>query len=582
MKKQFLLAWAIITFVGLFLISCKQETQLRIVVSSDVHGLIFPYDFSTQSEAPGSLAHLATWLKQQERESLILLDNGDFLQGQPTVYFANYVAVNEPHISALVMNHLGYNGASVGNHDIEAGPKVYERLKEEFSFPWLAANVLWAETMEPYFEPYTIVEKQGVKVAVLGLCTPGVPTWLPEKLWKGLVFADMFETAQKWMPIILEKEKPDFVIGLFHSGMGSGEAETGLIENDALRIVREVTGFDLVFTGHDHRERVEKVENRDGNEVLIMGPGAHLRSISVVDVKLSKGNKKWGRNKIVSAENVRLQEFRPDTDFITLHSQYYKRVRDFVLHAVNDLHHTLNSREAFFGSSAFVDLVHRTQLAITNAEISFAAPLVFDVQIPQGLVFYRDLFRLYRYENYLYVMELSGAEIQKFLEYSYDGWINTMKREDDYMLKIRIDDDGEAVLNKESGKASLQNPFFNFDSAAGIIYEVDISKPYGERVRILKMVDGNAFSKDKKYKVAINSYRGSGGGGHLTQGSGIAHEQLAERIIWTSERDLRYEMFTWLLGLQEIPGKAIGNWKFIPEEWVLKARSRESVLLFGN
>ena len=163
--------------------------------------MIYPHDLVRREPANHSLSHIYNYVSEQRklRDTLFfLLDNGDFLQGQPTVYYFNFIDTATQHLSSKVMNYLGYNAGSVGNHDIEAGPNVYNRIRDEFNFPWLAANAINIETGEPYFEPYTVLKAGKKRVAVLGLITPGIPHWLPPNLWPGMEFRDMVETARKW------------------------------------------------------------------------------------------------------------------------------------------------------------------------------------------------------------------------------------------------------------------------------------------------------------------------------------------------------------------------------------------------
>jgi len=239
----------------------------------------------------------------------------------------------------------------------------------------------------------------------------------------------------------------------------------------------------------------------------------------------------------------------------------------------------VTSRDAYFGPSAFISMIHSIQLEITHADVSFAAPLSFDVQINKGPVTVGDMFKLYRFENMLYTMSLSGDEIQKYLEYSYSGWFNTMSGPDDLLLKLRIGKDGKPVLN--NGKAWLKNQSYNFDSASGINYTVDVSKPEGSRIVISGFKDGRPFERNKMYKVAVNSYRGNGGGGHFTEGIGLSKDELRKRLITSTERDLRYYILKSIEEKKSINPVAEKNWKIIPEKWVINAVQNEYPMLFG-
>jgi 2',3'-cyclic-nucleotide 2'-phosphodiesterase/3'-nucleotidase len=177
-------------------------------------------------------------------------------------------------------------------------------------------------------------------------------------------------------------------------------------------------------------------------------------------------------------------------------------------------------------------------------------------------------------------MNLTGEEINKYLEYSYSEWLNTMKGPGDFLLKLRLGKDGKPVLN--NGKAWLLNQPSNFDSAAGIDYVVDVSKPEGKRITIKSLSDGRPFEKQKIYKVAVNSYRGNGGGGHFTEGAGIRKEELRSRVVSSTENDLRFYILKSIEVKKTINPVTLNNWKIIPENWVKAAEGREYVLLFGS
>ena len=153
---------------------------------------------------------------------------------------------------------------------------------------------------------------------------------------------------------------------------------------------------------------------------------------------------------------------------------------------------------------------------------------------------------------------MTGEEIRKHLEMSYDLWVNDKQR---YMFK---------------------NLAFNFDSAAGIDYEVDVTQPDGKKVRILRMSNGEPFDENKWYRVALNSYRGNGGGELLTKGAGIPHEELKSRIIYQSDRDQRYYIMKEFEKSGRLHPKAHNNWRFVPEEWAGPAIIRDRKLLFGE
>jgi 2',3'-cyclic-nucleotide 2'-phosphodiesterase / 3'-nucleotidase len=579
----------LISLLALMLLaSCSggsNDINISILETTDIHGVIFPYDFIEKKKLDVSMASSFTYIKEvrKEKDATILLDDGDNLQGQPEVYFYNFIDTVSQHICPEVMNFMNYDAGTVGNHDIEAGHAVYDRLIRLYNFPLLAANAVSIKNDKPYFKPYTIIEKKGIRIAVFGLVTPAIPNWLPEELYSGMKFDDMVETAKRWMPDII-KEKPDLIVGLFHSGWDRSREdlqETNTYsENGSAAVAYNVPGFDIILTGHDHRLANEKFINSDGDTVLILDGGSRSERLAEADITFSGKKVNGKRKKKILGKIINVAGYKPDDEFMARFKPQSDTVEKYVNHVIGYSTQTISSRNAYFGPSAFVDMIHSVQLEITGADISFAAPLSFDVQINKGPVTVGDMFKLYRFENMLYTMTLSGEEILRYLEYSYSGWLNTMKKPGDLMLKLRTDKKGKPVLT--DGRARFQNQPYNFDSAAGINYIVDISKPAGSRVVITGMTDGRPFKRNKTYTVAVNSYRGNGGGGHFTYGAGIKKDEMRSRVVSSTERDLRYYILKSIEEKKTISPLATNNWKIIPVKWVEKESALEYSLLFGE
>jgi 2',3'-cyclic-nucleotide 2'-phosphodiesterase/3'-nucleotidase len=582
MKKYFKSLFITIIF-GL-LLSCASEQNVEIMVmhTSDIHGTFFPYDFINNKPMDRSLSHVYGIIQQERKlnKNLILLDNGDILQGQPAAYYYNFIDTDSVHLAARIINFMKYDAASPGNHDIETGHDVYDKVFAEYNCPVLAANAVRTSDGKPYFEPYTIIRRNGVKIAVLGLITPGIPKWLPHSIWEGIEFRDMVETAEYWIKEIRNKENPHLIFGLFHSGYDynrEGEnADTYNNENASVLVAQKVPGFDAIFIGHDHDKFCGKVCNAAGDSVLIVDTQNEGKLVSKVQINIKiKGNKTI--EKKINGNLIETKNFEPDSSFIAEFKPDFDAVKQFVSRRIGKFTKSISTRNSFFGASEFIDLIHRIQLDITQADISFTAPLSFDAEISEGDICVSDMFKLYRYENLLYTMHLTGKEIKDFLEYSYSLWTNRMQTSADDILLFR------KTGNNRNGL--LENPYYNFDAAAGIIYTVDVTKPSGEKINIKSMYNGDKFDFDKTYKVAINSYRGNGGGGHLTEGAKISKDELNKRIISSTSKDLRYFLMQWIERQGQIePALLHGydEWKFIPETLVKSAIIRNYKLLFDN
>ena len=577
--KRFACVYVWLLCLVLSIAAQEKVVKLKIVQTSDVHGNYYPYNFITRKDWQGSLARIYAFVekeREQYKENLILLDNGDILQGQPTAYYYNYIDTVSPHLCAEIMNYMKYDAGNMGNHDVETGRAVLDRWINSCDFPLLGANIIDISTGEPHLPPYKVMERDGVKIVILGMITPAIPAWLSENLWKGLRFDDMEETAHKWMKIIREKENPDLMIGLFHAGQEAFKMSGKYNENASLSVAKNVPGFDIVLMGHDHARECKKVMNVAGDSVLVIDPASNGIVLSNIDVTLKLKDGKV-RSKDIKGVLTETKDYGISEDFMKNFAPQYDTVRNFVSKKIGTFTESISTRPSFFGSSAFIDLIHTLQLEITGAEISFAAPLSFDAKINKGDVFVSDMFNLYKYENMLYMMTLSGKEIKDYLEMSYFMWTNRMKSLDDHLLWFK-----EKRREGAEDRASFQNFSFNFDSASGIIYTVDVTKPQGEKITIISMADGSPFLMDKIYKVALNSYRGNGGGELLTKGSGIPQEKLKERIIFSTDKDLRFYLMNYIEKKGTMDPKALNQWKFVPEKWTVPAAERDYKFLFGD
>lgn len=564
----------------------QRTVKLRVIETSDVHGSFFPYDFINRKPKAGTLARVSSYvndLRKTYKDNVILLENGDILQGQPTCYYYNYVNIQARNVASDVVNYMKYDAQVFGNHDVETGHPVYDKWIKELNCPVLGANIIDTKTGEPYVKPYIILNREGVKVAVLGLLTPAIPNWLTENLWSGLHFENMVTSARKWMKHILENEKPDVVIGVFHSGKDGGIVTPEYEEDASLRVAKDVPGFDLVLFGHDHTRCNETVTNVEGKPVICLDPANNALSVADAEITLTLNKKKVNGKKqyVVTDKKVvgnlaDVTKCPIDEEFMKAFEPQIAEINQYVGKQIGTFKNTIHSRESFFGSCAFNDFILNLQLEMTKADISFNAPLQFNSTINAGPVYVSDMFNLYKYENQLYVMRLTGEEIRKHLEMSYDLWVNTMKSPDDHLLLLDTQTKGDQQ------RLGFKNLSFNFDSAAGIDYEVDVTKPDGEKVKILRMSNGQPFDEKKWYNVAVNSYRGNGGGELLTRGAGIPKDSLDSRIIYRSKRDQRYYLMEAIEKMGTIEAKANNNWKFVPEAWTKPAAQRDYELLFGK
>lgn len=508
-----------------------QPTRIQIVCTSDVHGHLFPYDFLTGDTVRGSLARVSSYLKAQRGQGtqLIYLDNGDMLQGTPATYCYTTHAIGHRHVAAEALNYLGCEAVVLGNNDIEPGGPTYQRYADDLNGVVLGGNILFRGSETPFLPPYTIVEREGLEIAVMGLTTPAIPHRVPQCQWPELAFADMERSARRWMQHLKENATPDLVVGLFHSGYEGGIVTPDYAENATRAVAERVPGFDAIFYGHDHRARVTEVINVAGDTVLLLNPGHSAHHVATLDIV----PRKEGRASL-SATLVDMDAYAPDPDYLAALAPHAERIGKYVDRVIGTSTCAAPTRDALYGPSAYMDFVHRMQLGISGAKVSFAAPLV-DGTLPEGDIRVSDIYRLFPYENTLYILWLTGREIKDYLEYSYAQW----------------------AMHKDSLKV-----YQNFDSAAGIRYKVDMTKPAGHKVTVRCMADGKPFRMDERYMVAMNSYRAHGGGGLLTAGAGLTHEEMLGRIEYTTTADLRFYMLNYIEMRNPITPQPLNHWRF--------------------
>ena len=467
-----------------------------------------------------------------------------------------------------LVSYMEYDAVAVGNHDIETGHPVYDKVNARLAahgIPFLAANAVRVSDGEPYFTPYKIFRRGGMKVAVIGFTNPNMKAWLSEPIWSGIEFKSLIPCAQEWVDRVREKEKPDVVVVLTHSGTGEGDGSS--LESQGLDLLETLQGVDVLVCAHDHRAYVKE---KDGT--WLINGGARAGNVGHVEIARRQG----GRS--IIGETVRLDKSRVDTAMEERFRPAFEKVRAFTLQPVGNLAVELRTRDAYAGMCDYLNLLHTVQLSVPEAQLSFAAPLTFNGTVRSGEVIYNDMFTIYPYENQLFVVKMKGSEIVGFLEYSYDHWIRTPGSH-----VLRISD----TPDERTGAArwSFDNRSYNFDSAGGLVYTVDVTRPAGSRVKVQSLADGSAFDPDGWYNVAMTSYRANGGGDTIIEGAGIPREETEERIVarYPEIREMLYQFIKELGTVDPVligDRSVIGEWRFVPERIVAPKMAADMDLLF--
>ena len=564
------------------LISCSGpkcpdgEYTLHLYTTNDVHGRYFDSLYVSNKTKPSLLAvnHIIDSVRNAVgQENVILVDAGDCLQGDNAAYYFNYVDTQTKHLYARMVEYMKYDAIAVGNHDIETRHPVYDRIVKEMKVPFLAANARRVSNSLPYFQEYVMLDKNGLKVAVIGFTNPNIKAWLAPSIWSGIEFKSLLPFVQETVDRVQKKEKPDVTVVLVHSGTGKGDGS--IYESQGLDLYNSLEGVDFLVCSHDHSPYIA---SKDG--IALINSGSHCRNVGhgVITVQVKDG-KVVSRK--ISAENVPVNKNLVDRQMGEYFRADYEAVKTFTKKEIGTLETELRTRDSYMGMCDYMNLIHTLSLSCTPAQLSMAAPLTFDGIVKPGTLLYNDLFTIYPFENQLFVVKLSGQEVKDYLEYSYDNWINSIKTSDEHLLKISQRPDYRTGVMGWS----FVNRAYNFDSCGGLVYDVDVTRPKGERISIKSMADGSSFSLDDTYNVAMTSYRASGGGKIMSDGAGVCTDNIAERVV-AYHKEIRNILYDYLMEHGTINSSVIGNpavighWDFVPSELARPAIERDMNLVF--
>lgn len=554
------------------------ERSLHILTTNDIHGSYFDSTY-TGGGIRNSLYAVKRTVDSVRAavgaENVILIDAGDILQGDNAAYYFNYVDTLSPHVYPRMAARMGYDAVVLGNHDIETGHRVYDRVAsqmEELGIPFLGGNARRADNGEPYFPVSAVVRKGGLKVAILGFNNANISNWLSEKLWEGMRFESLVPLVQEEVDKVVRKEKPQVVIVAVHSGTGEGDGT--VIESQGLDLFNSLKGVDFLVCAHDHRARIERSE-----EICLLNAGQRCRNLAHGTMELTVDGGKVSE-KSLDAELLTVDRRKVDEQMREEFHNDFSAVKAFSTQVIGTLETDLRTSDSYIGMSDYLNLIHTLALTSSPARISLGAPLTYNGTVKAGEIIYNDLFTIYPFENQMNLIRMSGKEVRLYLEASYDSWIGTLGDGSGHILKIRQEDDPRN--NRKNWSFTARS--YNFDSAGGLVYTVDVTKPSGKRVSIKSFADGSTFSEEQTYPVAMTSYRANGGGG-LLRAAGIDTGKIEERVIdyYPEYRTLLYD-FIKSRGSITSEGigdrSIIGGWAFVPEKLAGPALEADLKLLF--
>ena len=490
----------------------EQETRtVRIIATSDLHGKFCPWDYALNAESTsGSMAQLATAIAKYRTEDTILVDAGDTIQANSAEIF---LGSEDVHPMVRAMNALKYDVWVTGNHEYNFGIDTIKKTIGDLNCKALTGNV-YDRDGKPIADGYTILEQNGVRIAVIGMVTPNIARWDASNL-QGCSVTDPLEETRKIIEKI--KGKYDVLVGVFHMGI---ENEYGLANSGVRDVLTKCPEFDVMVSSHEHT----LIPSMDINGVLVVQNKFQAQTMSVIDLTLEKGSKNvksadtdrssegWKLTS-KSAESVTVADYEADPAMMELLAKYDARAREDAEEVIGRLEggslvpEGTESENAERGSSdsnnpengsepipaaltqdtALIDLINIVQMHYTGAAVSASALSGEGTNLKPGDIRKCDTAQIYKFSNTLYKLHMNGAQLKKYMEWS-TGYFKTAEPGD---TAVSINEDF---------------PTYNYYMFAGVNYDVNLSREQGSRIENLTWPDGTPVRDEDEFDIAVNNY----------------------------------------------------------------------------
>ena len=584
----------------------QSQVELRIMETTDIHNNLLNYDYYKNSLAAKlGLAKTATLVKKarEEVKNSVLVDNGDLIQGNP---LATYKAKIDPleegekHPTIAAMNLMGYDMATLGNHEFNYGLEFLDEVYDDANFPFVNANVYVDDhDQDPtndinQYTPYKIVNKKVtdesgktnvIKIGYIGFVPPQINEWDKSNLDGKVITKNIVESAEKYIPMMKE-EGTDVIIALAHSGFSANEENT----EDTVYALSKVPGIDAITFSHTHKTFPAKdvasldtlfkgadgkplpgVDNEKGtiNGVDAVQAGFGGGSLGIIDLNLQKAKGKWSVSNSQSSTR-QIDNVEPDKAIVNAVKADHEATLEYVNTPIGTTTDDIYSYFSLVQDDPSIQVVTNAQKWYVEKYIELNKPELKDLpilsagapfkagrnntddytEIKQGDLTIRSAADLYLYDNTLKAIKVKGSVVKEWLEMSA-GQYNTI----------------DPSKTTEQSLINPSFPVFNFDVIDGVEYQIDVTKPAkyapngtllnanSSRVVNLKY-NGEPVNPEQEFIVVTNNYR-AGGGGNFP---GVKGSEL----VVDSADENRQVLMDYISEVKEITPTADGNWSIAP------------------
>ena len=534
------------------------EMDLQILASSDTHGKFDPWDYAAnKADASGSVAQQATAIKQLRTLNTLVIDAGDNIQGNSSQLFLN----DDVHPMIAAQNAIGYDIWVPGNHEYNYGMDTIKKVIGEQKAKVLTGNVYSPEGT-PLADGYTIVRKMDVKIGIIGMVTPNITRWDAVNL-TGWNVTNPVDECRKIIDQI--KDQVDVLIGVMHMDT---ENEYGVYGSGVTDLANACPEFNVIIAAHGHKE----IPGQEINGVLVVENKNAGATLSEIHLKLQRQTNGSWQVKSRSSESIQVKDYEADPKLVALLAPYDERAKADAVIPIGTLqggnmapdNEIENIPSPMIQDTALLDFINEVQMYYTGAQVSATAMTSMTGQMKEGTIRKCDLTSIYTYENTLYKLQMNGAQLRDYMEWSA-AFFKTWQPGD---VTIAFDP---------------STRYYLYDAFAGVNYDIDLSQQPGNRIRNLTWPDGRPVQDSDSFVIAVNNYR-------ATTQLLIAADIFApgEALPQLLEMDVRGDIggIRELLGdyIQNVKGGVIhpnvdNNWKLMGNNWSAASHDKAVTLL---
>nr|WP_315540929.1 bifunctional UDP-sugar hydrolase/5'-nucleotidase [uncultured Haemophilus sp.] len=532
-----------------------QEVNIKILGTSDIHGRVVPWSYGADVEdKSGSYAQIATYVKdvRKNNKNVVLVDVGDAIQDNQVDVFAKDKKYYKDHPIPKVLNEMKYDVFVLGNHEFNFGMEALDEILKDIKAKKLTANFYYKKNDKRYIDATTIIEKDGVKLGIIGLSTPMSAKFEEDTgNLKDMKFTSPTEEARTQVEK-LKAKGVDAIIVIAHMGI---ENENKIPDTGMRDVINAVDGIDVVIAGHMHKD----VPSETIKNTLITEPHRYGTVVSEVDLTFDINDKKEVKLVKKESKTVPVKELEADKKIAEIYKPYHEKLRELNNVVIGQTENEMVPQETKHGVSAAFSKDTGLSSFINDVEQHYSGADVvtfsFDHQkarMDKGDIKKKDIIFNYRYAGGdVTVYELTGKQLKEYMEWSAN-YFDTIQP-----------GDTEYRYNAERKKSK----YVTYDIFGGVNYKIDLRNPPGSKIVDLTLADGRPVTEDMKLKVGMNSYRFAqlNGKGGIWEGQQIPVLWESKVAMGREKGTIQNMMIDYITNVKKgkIDGQSHNRWEII-------------------